>query len=315
MTGAMHPRSWDALKGDPRTPNLFVIGAPKAGTTSIAKWLGEHSSVFLPARKELGFFNIDYQDGALRNRPRGYLNQYQAGAAHQFRCDGTVDYLASNCALDLIAKLAPDSRFIVSFRNHADLAFSLHQQERIMGNESISDFREAFYASALRRKGKRKPLFSGDAKRLDYETRIQVGRQLKRALAQHQRHQFLFIDFECLRSDAARVWHAICDFLDLPHEDVDMTPENQRKVLRSPLIARSLRLARGLKNRLGVDAQYNITAKVNRAIAPIAPSLNPIDPNLKTEINRLYETDLILIHEFARSGPRLLTDNFFQREL
>lgn len=40
-------------------PNLFVVGAPKAGTTSLWHYLRQHPDVFMSALKEPHFFT-DY---------------------------------------------------------------------------------------------------------------------------------------------------------------------------------------------------------------------------------------------------------------
>ena len=40
------------------TPNLFVVGAPKAGTTALASYLASHPEVFV-ADKELSYFGSD----------------------------------------------------------------------------------------------------------------------------------------------------------------------------------------------------------------------------------------------------------------
>ena len=44
-------------------PSFLVIGAPRAGTTWIAKNLSEHPSVFVPFKKEIHFFDSYYDRG------------------------------------------------------------------------------------------------------------------------------------------------------------------------------------------------------------------------------------------------------------
>ena len=40
-------------------PNFLIIGAAKAGTTSLYDWLRQHPDVFMPALKEPKFFAYD----------------------------------------------------------------------------------------------------------------------------------------------------------------------------------------------------------------------------------------------------------------
>ena len=40
-------------------PNFFIVGAPKAGTTSIHEYLKNHVQVFMSKEKEINFFSSD----------------------------------------------------------------------------------------------------------------------------------------------------------------------------------------------------------------------------------------------------------------
>lgn len=42
-----------------RKPNFLIVGAAKAGTTSLAKYLNEHPQIFIPEKKELRYFVSD----------------------------------------------------------------------------------------------------------------------------------------------------------------------------------------------------------------------------------------------------------------
>ncbi len=42
-----------------RFPNLFLVGAPKCGTTSMAYYLGQHPEMFAPVAKGPTFFGPD----------------------------------------------------------------------------------------------------------------------------------------------------------------------------------------------------------------------------------------------------------------
>ena len=42
-----------------KIPNLFIIGSPKCGTTSLANWLNNHPQIFMSKRKEPEYFCDD----------------------------------------------------------------------------------------------------------------------------------------------------------------------------------------------------------------------------------------------------------------
>ena len=50
------------------SPNFFILGAPKCGTTSLASWLSDHPHIFIPPIKEPHYFNTDDQHRNIRRR-------------------------------------------------------------------------------------------------------------------------------------------------------------------------------------------------------------------------------------------------------
>ena len=42
-------------------PNLFIVGAPRCGTTALAQWLSGHSQVFVSTPKEPHYFSDEHQ--------------------------------------------------------------------------------------------------------------------------------------------------------------------------------------------------------------------------------------------------------------
>ena len=44
-----------------KTPNFFIVGAPKCGTTAMNDYLNRHPDIFM-ATKELHYFGSDFAD-------------------------------------------------------------------------------------------------------------------------------------------------------------------------------------------------------------------------------------------------------------
>ncbi|MFV2040601.1 MAG: sulfotransferase [Candidatus Hydrothermarchaeales archaeon] len=44
-----------------RKPNLFIVGAPKSGTTSLYNYLKQHPDIFMSKCKETFYFCKDFQ--------------------------------------------------------------------------------------------------------------------------------------------------------------------------------------------------------------------------------------------------------------
>lgn len=103
-----------------RLPNFIGIGAPKAGTTWLARCLGEHPQIYMPAAKELVVF--DYGD--FEERLPEYLEHF-AGVRDELAIgEFTTRYLASERPAPRIQKLIPDARFLVCLRNPSDQVYS-----------------------------------------------------------------------------------------------------------------------------------------------------------------------------------------------
>lgn len=130
---------------DARTPNLFIIGAPKAGTTFVHHALDLVPDVFMSSVKEPGFFTSD------RDQRRGlgyYLDAYFAKAAgHPLRGESTPWYLYSEAARHRIAAIpAPEPpRVVVLVRRPSARARSMYLDQVRLNREHRS-FEEAVAA-------------------------------------------------------------------------------------------------------------------------------------------------------------------------
>jgi len=148
-------------------PNFLVIGAPRCGTTWIDENLRRHPDIYMPAKKELHFFDRHYGLG---------IEHYEASFAgwngEKAVGEATPDYLHGLYASHgqdvaaLIAKHLPGVKLIVSLRNPVDRAYShflnvkaKHEHNldltfeeklrKVRGGAEI--IREGFYAEHLSR--------------------------------------------------------------------------------------------------------------------------------------------------------------------
>ena len=101
-------------------PNFLGIGAPKAGTTWLARCLGEHPDVFMAAVKETEFWKL--ADAGER------LDEYRA---HFKGADGkravgefSVRYLSFAGVPERVRRWLPEAKLIVSLRNPVDQVYS-----------------------------------------------------------------------------------------------------------------------------------------------------------------------------------------------
>lgn len=116
-------------------PNFLVIGAARSGTTWIAKNLSLHPEVFVPARKELHFFDADYERGL------ELYSQYFRGAdSAKAVGEVTPAYLHVEAAAERIKRHLPDVKLIACLRDPVDRLYSRYwnARGRFAHNRSVS---------------------------------------------------------------------------------------------------------------------------------------------------------------------------------
>lgn len=117
-----------------KNPNLFIIGAPKSGTTALAYNLSASKDIFLPKIKEPRYFDAHVFYDCIDDYPvkslDDYLSYYENEAAvkSKYRLDASVFNMYSIISIKNILKLQPDSKFIVMLREPVSASVSMHKQ-------------------------------------------------------------------------------------------------------------------------------------------------------------------------------------------
>jgi hypothetical protein len=142
-------------------PNFLIIGAQRAGTTTLFAHVSRHPEVEPPrvegrsvySRKELHFFDENYWRGT--NWYRGFfpliVSQVAAGLRRRgLACgEATPYYLFHPEVPKRVAETIPDVRLIALLRDPVERAYSHYQHELKLGMEHLS-FEEAVEAETER---------------------------------------------------------------------------------------------------------------------------------------------------------------------
>ena len=104
-------------------PNVFLIGFPKSGTTSIYKSLATHPQVLAPARKEPG----DWKDLSNLNGQGtdDYLALFDTNSDVPVAVDGTTRYSLNPLAAKRIKQFSPNSKIIIGIREPLSYLYSM----------------------------------------------------------------------------------------------------------------------------------------------------------------------------------------------
>lgn len=197
-------------------PDVYLIGAPKAGSTSLARWLDEHPDVFVSTPKEPAYWASDFPE---MRRHHGFETQadYEAlytgprAAIARRLVDASTVYLYSATAAQDIMTAAPHALFVVALRDPVDLVVSYHRSQLVVLSEDEPDF-EVAWARSLRAE---LPSSGGflDSKLLDYQMIGGLGAAVDRLLAVVPRERVHFVRFAELADHPQQVWSRLTDFL------------------------------------------------------------------------------------------------------
>ncbi len=153
-------------------PNLFIVGAPKCGTTFLYHYLKSHPDIYFPEFKEPHFFGSD-----LIRKNNAYnlnLNQYH----NLFKTDkkiigeASTFYIFSKNAAKEIYNFNPDAKIIIMLRDLVDLVYSMHSQFVFSGDEVIEDFKKALDIEHDRLNGRNIPNQTTVVNKLFYTNNI-----------------------------------------------------------------------------------------------------------------------------------------------
>jgi hypothetical protein len=211
-------------------PTFLIIGAQKAGTSSLFRYLSQHPGIRLPQRKELHFFDVRYGNGVEWYEgqfPRqGLSSGYISGEASPY-------YLFHPLVPERVYRNYPDIRLIVLLRNPVDRAYSHFQMERSRNKEPEESFMRAvdleYDRIAFEKQQIKEGIInSGDSFRnWSYVSRGLYGEQIARWQQYFPSGQFLFIKSEDFYANTIHELEPVHNFLDIPNvPPVDISPVN-----------------------------------------------------------------------------------------
>ncbi len=201
---------WRAL------PDALIIGAQRAGTSSLYRYLGAHPGVAPSFRKEVEYFSRYAARGEDWYRAHFEL---RAGRRH-LRFEATPDYLFHPLAAERASRLVPAAKLVVLLRDPAARAWSHYRHMVRLGYETLG-FADALAAEDERCAPDLARLAEDphhDAKallRYSYVARGHYAPQLAHWLARFPRDQLLVVPSARLFDDPARAYADVLAFLGL----------------------------------------------------------------------------------------------------
>jgi hypothetical protein len=263
-------------------PNLFLVGAPRCGTTSLFTYLAAHPDVFGPVEKEPHYYDRDVLGlGGLDQDE--YAAMFAGSASKRWRIDASTLYLYSPGAPAAIERDSPDAHVVISVRDPVELVASWHRLLVASGAETQIDLAAALDAGM-------QPL-------LPY---LEVG-----AFAEHvARWREAFgpdrvhvVRLETLDATCAQLVRSLglepVEGQELPH----LNPARRTAGVAS-LINRPTPLRTAVRMLLPQRARRAVWHRVNRALTPSAER-EPVDRELRERLEPLFSAERELLASTA----------------
>ena len=118
------------------SPKYFILGAQKAGTSSLYALLNQHPQCYAASEKEVHYFDLNYQLGL-----KWYLSHFPLG--NKFTGEASPYYLFHPLVPARLTHNFPKAKFIVLLRNPVDRAYSHYHHVKRYHLESSSTFEQA----------------------------------------------------------------------------------------------------------------------------------------------------------------------------
>jgi hypothetical protein len=258
-------------------PNYLVIGAAKAGTTSLANYLAAHPEAFMTPEKELNFFDLNYGAGLdwYRRRFAGATTERAVGEA-------SVSYLFHPEAPPRMAEHVPAARLVALLRHPVDRAYSHYWFRRGWGVEHQT-FEEAVEIDDDPDTGRA------------YVARGRYLPQLLRVCEHFPREQLLVLLLEDLKGDPDGTFSTVCRHLGI---DDTVVPRAVGEVFNAVPEFRSERFQRAL---IGVHERRPLPLKVRRGLMRLntrSKTYPRLDPAVRRRLAERFRDDNAALGEW-----------------
>src|SRR5262249_47246667 len=104
----------------PVWPNFFIVGAPRAGTTSLYQYLKQAPGIYMSPVKEPHYFG--HNSG--RRSEAKYLELFRGAEGHSAVGEASVSYLRNPGTAERIKRSLPGARIIIIVRDPVEVVYS-----------------------------------------------------------------------------------------------------------------------------------------------------------------------------------------------
>jgi len=294
-----------------KLPTFLIVGAQKAGTSSLYNYLKQHYEVFMPERlKEPKFFVAPIFKKINHNQPlyvkvinhsifkwKDYLKLFENVQKEKAIGESTTAYLYYyKIAIKLMKKYLEDIKIIISLRNPIDRAFSAYLHLRRNNGENLS-FEEALQKENARKELNWIPLYYFTSVGFYYN-------QVKAYLDKFDQVKICL--FDDLKKDPLGLIKDMYKFLEV---DPSFTPDmsikyNVSGIPQNKFIHKFLKEPNILKTMVKPAAKFLIPKDRRREVIERIKMKNLQKPQMKPEtreyLKNLYREDILKLQDLIK---------------
>ena len=193
--------------------DFFIVGAPKAGTTSLYYYLSEHPNISMSAVKEPNYFSYEdlnnqklYYKSKKIDSLDSYNNLFPIRNSNYIYGEASVSYLFYRKVPAKIKRYNKNAKIIILLRNPIERAFSHYLMDARLGliSKSFESVVDSFEIT--------------DKNKLFYQQYIELGKYYNQILNYKRLfndNNILIIDYEEFKNQTLLCVRSIFDFLQI----------------------------------------------------------------------------------------------------
>lgn len=210
-------------------PDFLILGAQKAGTTSLHGALTAHPKIAPALVKEIHFLDYNYARGEAWYRAHFPTRLEKWRGEFQVTGEGSPYYLFYPHAARRAKQIVPHAKLLVLLRNPVERAYSHYHHQVRLGLEELS-FEDAIEQEAARLVGEFEMIraddeyYSFNYQNFSYLARGMYAAQLELWFKHFPREQFLILSSRDFQEHPAREFERVLDFIGAPRWQPESFP-------------------------------------------------------------------------------------------
>ena len=296
-----------------KMPNFLIIGAPRAGTTSLYHYLKRHPQIYMSPVKEPNFFGFgnkhlssDVLQSMSELKPRysitdieAYSALFQGVSNEKAIGEASTWYIYARKAPERIHYYIPDVKLIAILRDPVERAYSAYMMNVREGRERFGDFLKTM-------QDQRKHICQNFE--LDYLSPGFYYAHLKRYFDRFDKSQIKIYFYDDVENNALDLLRDIFRFLDvddafIPHisirYNVSGTPKN--KILNflirhAASFQRKLEYKQLVPDRIKIQpiVEYFVNLRGRNLVKPEVPQ------DVRRELISIYQEDILKLQDLIQ---------------